>query len=242
MAVDSQRCVIYTCITNDYDELMTVRPSIGLDYVCFTDGSFQETRNGWTIRRLPPNIGRGAFLNRYVKMHPHELLREYMTSIYVDGNVQVLDDPRELADAVLNRGDIALYEHPFRFCVYREAAECSAIGYDWAWRINRQLSRYEKEGYPRNHGLYEANVIIRRHLVGAVQRMMEAWWHEYQNGVRRDQLSLPYVSWKYGVPIVSLGPSDIRSGGKYFQLREGHVRASSLVNRGRGWMNRMLSR
>ncbi|MBU1260688.1 MAG: hypothetical protein KJ757_02245 [Planctomycetes bacterium] len=57
-----------------------------------------------------------------------------------------------------------------------------------------------------NNGLYEAGVILRRNT-DRVSKIMEYWWLEYSQGAKRDQLSLPYVLWKLGVSISSMGKS-----------------------------------
>lgn len=241
LALEMGRMVVYTCITAGYDEVQSAPRIDNLEFVLVTDLAPQRAE-GWNIRPLPAGAGTGALANRFIKMHPEQLFQDYDISIYVDGNVKVSGDIAPIARSAMESGDIALFEHPFRRCLYLEAQECAAIGYDWCWTINRQMRRYREDGYPVSHGLYEANVIVRRHHSPGVRKLMAAWWSEYTNGVRRDQLSLSYLSWKLKVPIVSLGLSEMRSGGKYLSMKEGHLRSATFFTRSRGWINRKLAR
>jgi hypothetical protein len=160
-------------------------------------------------------------------MHPHKVLGEYDVSLYIDGSIRVVGDVHEL---ILNSfGSLAsvyMYEHPARRCVYREAEIVSSISHDWIWNIAKQMRRYRREGFPTDYGLFEANVIIRRHD-DAMERLMTKWWDEYLRGVRRDQLSLTYCAWKESVEIRSLGLSDARFTNRYFSFRE-HPRKRSI--------------
>lgn len=241
MAVNTERIVVYTCIAGDYDELhspQTVEP--GVDYVCFSDRP--TSKHGiWKTQAMPCRTGSNASDNRFVKMHPHRLFPDHDVSIYVDGNIKVIGDIVLLIHTALARRDIALYEHPFRDCIYAEAEECAAIGHDWYWRIAKQMRRYRKAGFPAHSGLFEGNVIIRRHHSLSVRSLMDAWWTIYSQGVRRDQLSLPYLSWKLATPIVNLGKSDHRFSKKHFSMTIGHTRKISILTRIRGRLNRMAS-
>lgn len=241
MALENERIVVYTCVTAGYDKVQPAPRIANLDFILITDSPAAQAE-GWIIRSLPPEAGARASANRFVKMHPDLLFKDYDVSAYVDGNVRVLNDISAVARSAMIRGDIALFEHPFRRCIYLEAQECAAIGHDWSWKIDRQMRRYRRDGYPVDHGLYEANVIVRRHHSPAVRKLMAAWWSEYRNGIRRDQLSLCYLSWKMHAPIVSLGPSDARSTRRYFSISEGHERSFTFFTRARGWANRVVAR
>jgi hypothetical protein len=173
-------------------------------------------------------------------MHPHLLFPDHEFSVYVDGNLQPVKGIVALSHEALRVGNIALYEHPHRDCLYAEARNCAANGFGWAWRIEAQVREYERVGYPRKHGLYEANVLVRRHHAEEVRSLMEAWWAAYSSGVRRDQLSLSYLAWRAGVKIVNLGPSDPRGPQKHFVRRKYHRISTGVMTRARGWLNRRL--
>lgn len=236
------KIVVYTCITDGYDEVLepAVRP-VDVDFVCFTD-RLLDRESAWTFRPLPRQTRDPAADNRFAKMFPHKLFPDHDVSIYIDGNIRVVGDVRSLVDSERANGDIHLYEHPFRTCAYKEAEACGEIGHDWWWRIDRQMDSYRHEGFPSDGGLFEANVIIRRHNSPAVQKVMDLWWCTYSEGVRRDQLSLPYVAWKLNVPIISMGRSDQRFDHKYFSLVVLHKKSLPPLTRIRRRINRMVYR
>lgn len=237
MAVNN-RLVIYTCITNGYDALLPAAEfETGVDYVCFTDRMDIDS-HGWQLAPVPNVTRDPAATNRYVKMHPHVLFPDRDRSVYVDGSIQPLRGISQLADIALAGAVVALYQHPLRSCIYEEGRECAALGYAWAWRISAQLGAYAREGYPPNNGLYEAGVLIRRHQSPQCIALMEAWWRAYLSGVRRDQLSLPYLAWKLSIPLRNLGPSDPRGEQRHFRLAFAHNKQRSMLIRLRGYLNR----
>jgi hypothetical protein len=214
--------IVYTCITGGYDDLQPVmQPEPGVAYVCFSDRALPGDR-GWEVRPLPYPISDAVLANRFVKMHPHLLFPQHARSVYVDGNITPKPGVRELAQEALGKNDFALYNHPFRDCAYAEAATCAVIGHDWAWAFTPQLRRYRDEGLPARVGLYECSILFRNHHAPAVVSLMHAWWDEFNRGVRRDQVSLPYLLWKMGLPARDLGQSHIRSGNPNFGLRASH--------------------
>lgn len=222
MTTPKDELVVYTCITAGYDDLEPVtHREPGVSYVCFSDRALPAGR-GWEVRPLPCDMSDSVLANRFVKMHPHLLFPQHAHSVYVDGNIGPKRGLRDLAEEALRRNDFALYAHPFRDCAYEEAAACAIIGHDWAWAFTPQLRRYRDEGLPARSGLYECGILFRNHHAPAVVALMHAWWEEFNRGIRRDQVSLPYVLWKTRLPVHDLGQSNIRSGNPTFGFRVFH--------------------
>lgn len=221
---------VYTSITGGYESLQV--PTIAdsrLDYFCFTDNP-SSVIGPWRARDIsllpfPPRDK-----NRYVKMHPFEFLMEYDASLYIDGSIRIVGDIHSLIqEALRSAGSVFMYEHPERKCAYQEAKVVAAISHDWIWNIARQMKRYHQEGFPAGLGLFEANVIIRRHDERA-RSLMQLWWNEYMTGVRRDQLSLTYCAWRQSTAISSLGASDVRFKGRHFSFATRKRRRSVRVS------------
>lgn len=232
---------VFTCITDDYDRLRPpAQVEEGVEYFLYTDKP-SPVEAPWTAKPLPLETGSRAGNARFVKMHPHLLFPNHSLSVYVDGNVRVLGGLTRLCRSALAHKDIALYRHPFRDCAYAEAAECAAIGHDWAWRIARQMRQYRREGFPEHAGLYECNVILRRHCAATVQRLMEEWWRAYTQGVRRDQLSLPYLLWAIALSVEDLGQSDQRHAHRHFRLEPGHSTLAHAGSSTRRRINRLMA-
>lgn len=212
------RIAVYTCITGGYDTL-TVPEVIDprIDYFCFVDDSITPVAP-WQARAIDlPHLD-AKDQNRFIKMHPQHYFPDYDLTLYIDGNIQMCGDIYDLVcQAASAPADMHAYAHPFRHCVYAEAAACAHYSHAWIWTIARQMRQYSAAGYPLDNGLFEANVLIRRHTP-ALSALMEGWWHEYQRGSKRDQLSLPVIAWRLHIPIATLGPSDARFAQRYFRL------------------------
>ncbi len=237
MALDHKRIVVYTCITGGYDDLLpplTIEPQI--DYVCFIDKT-PAVHDGWGVVPIPDIAKNNAVKNRFIKMHPHILFPNHEISIYIDGNIQILGGITSLVRDTIKKGDIALYKHPLRNCIYAEAEECAAIGHDWKWRITKQMNKYRDAGFPPEAGLYEGSVILRRHHQSQVRTLMEAWWNAYQSGTKRDQLSLTFLAWKLAIPIICMGESDPRYTKRHFSLQVAHKKKNTLPTRVKGKLN-----
>ena len=96
-------------------------------------------------------------------MMAHEVLQGCDVSVWVDGNIQILDDISELVNLVISDGYVGAYEHWGRNNIRDEFIECAKIGFDYAWDLHRQYRRYVNRGFSSNE-LYETNVLVRRHL------------------------------------------------------------------------------
>lgn len=215
------RLVVYTAVFGGYDMIRAPRQRTpDVDYVCFTD-SRRPMPEGWTRADLPAVAKplSPASRNRWAKMHPHLLFPDHDASVYVDGNIDLIGDVATLAQRAVDDGALSMYDHPFRRCLYDEALTCARVGLDWLAPIRRHVERYAREGFPRHAGLFEANVIVRRHHEALVMRTMDRWWAEWQSGIKRDQLSLTYALWREGLPVHSLGQHDPRFVQQYFIYR-----------------------
>ena len=118
--------VIYTCIVGGYDELL--QPAVtdpDFDFVCFV-GRGEKTADrigAWAVREFDCGLEDLRIVSRYPKMHPHVLLPEYEASVWIDGNVRIMDGT--IFEAVRARmADGSVYagvRHPSRDCLYAEA-------------------------------------------------------------------------------------------------------------------------
>ncbi len=191
--------VIYTCITGNYDNLIDPQYiTEDFDYVCFTDNTNLKS-NIWDIRPLPKEVEELSQVKkqRYVKINPHLLLNDYKLSIWVDGNVIVRGNLNNLLDGVI-KDDCSIYvpQHPNRKCIYAESEAVIAMKKDTREIIKPQLDRYKEEGFPKDFGLLQSNIMIRKHNEKDCIKFMEEWFSEVKNGSHRDQLSFNYVQWK----------------------------------------------
>ncbi len=198
------KSVIYTCISNDYDDIGEleaygyVNPE--WDYVCYTDNQEHISRGQigiWEVRPLQYDKSDVSRNNRWHKMHPHLLFPEHDESIYIDANINILTDFlfREIERI---GGDFVLPRHFKNQCIYHEYQDVLAGRLDDAELIERERRLVEQAGMPTNYGFMENNILYRRHHQPEIVRMMEEWWDMLVNYAKRDQLSLAYLFWKNG--------------------------------------------
>ena len=104
--------------------------------------------------------------------------------------------------------NLALIKHPSRDCAYQEAYNCIA-GCKAKWRdLLRQIIFLKRNGFPEHWGLFEANVIFRKHNEPVVQQLDELWWKTFMKYSKRDQLSLVYSLWSTGIDISFFLPKE----------------------------------
>lgn len=186
--------VIYTCITNNYDNLIEDEFYLeDYDYICFTNNENLKS-NRWKIEKIPNTLSSlsPAKQARYIKTHPHIFLSNYELSVWIDGSIKILNDFSEL----INSSVIQIPQHPNRNCIYKEAIAVIKQKKDTKENVDKQIIKYHELGYPENYGLVQSNIIIRKHNDKNCIKLMEDWWNEIKNGSHRDQLSFNYVLWK----------------------------------------------
>lgn len=200
-----KKSVVYTCITNGYDKLISpVFLNPNMDYLIFTDDPSLSV-SGWKTVFLE-NINNFDFarLSRLPKILPHRFLPDYDSSIYVDGNTEVLGDFSILLN-LLNNQKIAGFIHPdSRNCLYQEGAEVIKLGLDKEEVVLNQMEFYRQEGFPENLGLFECRVLVRKHYDQKVMEAMELWWKQVLEFSHRDQLSFTYSLWKTKLEILPI--------------------------------------
>ena len=187
--------VIYTAIIGDYDELKDPKQVLNdCSYVCFTDRENIKS-DVWQIRYVDSGEDPRKTVREY-KMFPHKFLSEYETSIWVDASLQLRGNMWEYIEKYQYSSPILLFPHPYRICIYEEAAACIHYGMAEKDVILKQINTYYENGYPVNNGLVCGGCIVRQHQNREIQILMEEWWKEVCTYSKRDQLSLPYLMWK----------------------------------------------
>ena len=189
--------VVYTTITDGHDELKPHDYRISdMDYICFSD-DLTISSNFWEIRPLIyPSISKYK-LSRYPKISPYKLLSEYDYSLCIDANINITSDriERRVEELIAQNILMAIRNHPDRDCTYKEANECIRTNLDKRQTILDQVNHYKVNGFPEEYGLFETNLVFRRHMHPKVIAVSEKEWELYKKYSRRDQLSLMYTLW-----------------------------------------------
>jgi len=216
--------VIYTCITGGYDKLEDPKViSEGFDYICFTDIPFESEI--WQMRSIPSELDylSNVKKQRNIKINPHKYLSEYDFSVWIDGSITIKGDVNLYIEKYCKEDDVSIYipKHPARNCIYEESKAVIRLKKDTKENVNKQISIYAKEGFPKNYGLVQSGIIFRYHNNEDCIRLMEAWWKEVEQYSHRDQLSFNYVLWKNpDIKIVYLDKNLFNS--EYFKWSGSH--------------------
>ena len=219
------RVAVYTCIAG----LKEIIPdplfvSDSCDYFVFTDNEI-ASNSIWKkkdIKKMKFPCNNANEINRYVKLHPHELFPEYEYSMYVDGNICIVSDVVPMINQMNEEEFLALHKHDRRTCAYKEAAAFYHIPRlkKFAKQAKVQMEEYRRQGFPEEFGLFENPIIIRHHNDKECIRLMELWWKQLVMFSMRDQISLPYAIWKLDIPssrIHILG-KDVRRNPRFIQI------------------------
>lgn len=220
--------VIYTAAFGGYlKELYPAPIDDEVEFICFTDDPNIVATN-WKVVVSSNFMGTPTESNRYYKILTHHVLPNYEWSLYVDANIQLLKSPHSMIIAYISSGEtFFMPKHYLRSCIYDEAIAVISLGKGNFWEIIRQIQTYKKYSFPSRYGLTENGIMLRKHSDPMIINIMESWWHEFNNFKSgRDQLSLPFIFWKYGKHFHYLAES-ARNNNKIFLY---HPHTSTINN------------
>ena len=200
--------VIYTAIFGGYDNLKT--PKIlnrNIQYICFSDQLIKCPP--WKIIYIKPEFKDKRREARKFKILSHRYLKDFKYSIWLDGSYEILDDLSKFVKKWLGKNCIAVKKHPVRNCLYDEARICLKQKLDSQKLIVKQINKYFREGYPKNNGLVESGILIRKHTED-VKSFNERWWREVKKFSRRDQISFNYITYKLNMNYSIISKNKIK--------------------------------
>ena len=191
-----KRCV-YSVITNNYDELHEIKFKSNLRFICFTDNKDLKVK-GWETIFFQIKNSKNFNENRKIKMFPNKYLKNFDQTLYIDGNIRVKKDPEPLFDKYLKNNFLVISKHPFRDCLYEEAKFIKfskKLNKEEINALDNQIKSYYLKGMPKHFGLWENNIILRKNNHPQNVIVSKLWWEEYSKGVKRDQVSFPFIIW-----------------------------------------------
>ena len=195
------KIVVYTAICGDKDRL--IDPCIYKEdedrykRVAFIDKSIKITSSKWTFGKLQIQDFSDNVLKRNTsryKILSHKVFPDVDYSIWLDGNCQLALSPPKLIDQ-LGYFDIGIIGHNKYGCLAEEAESIISKGKEKKDIIVKQINHYFESGYPKNNGLVNTCVMIRKHNK-KVGQFNEFWWDQYCQFGCRDQLSLVFSLFK----------------------------------------------
>ena len=220
--------VIYTAIAGGYDDLLHhTYICKDADYICFTDQHIEEA-GVWEIRTMDHTEPEPVRRAKYYKLFPHVLFPDYDYSVWIDGNVDLLDNDLERRIRELIGNDTALSAnlHFKRTCIYEELETCIQKKKDDIATLIKHREFIKSKNYPVNNGLFEMNIIFRAHHHQGIITVMNDWWRIISQFSRRDQLSFMYVLWENKATCIPLYENSARQR-KGFSFHQHNRRFSS---------------
>ncbi len=226
------KIIIYSAVVLDYD--MVFKPNFStksIECILFSDSP--ASIRGWKTLPIDRSVAKSSSLiNRWYKIFPHKVFPDADISIYIDGNIRILSDLDILIDEFINsNAALGVFSHMERTTIFEEAEACRALGkFDENDKkaINNQLKVYTKFGFPKTQLLTDNGIIFRRHGHPKLAEAMELWWTHLNQFTKRDQISLPFVVWKYDLPVKVWNWS-FRAGGNAYFLPYKHLKRKTAI-------------
>lgn len=216
----SKNIAIYTAVFSEdknkpFDNLKDFDNSLlnDADFYCFTNLNFESDR--WKIINVDIDESSGRKMARKYKILPHLSMSNYEYHFWMDTSFLILESPKKIVREYLKDHNICAFKHPDRIDVYHEGQMCKVWKLDDSELIDKQLDYIESDGYPKNNGLCETGVVLRRNNE-KIKKFNELWWTMISNFSLRDQLSFNYCLWKLGINYnVFDGLTNIQQGSPF---------------------------
>lgn len=190
-----------------------------ITYTANTGGKDEYRKDKGLIQFKNYNKFKNPVLNAKIYKVLPFLFFEADYSIWIDSNIRLKHTPEQLVE-MLGDKDIAVFNNPYRDCVYEEGTYCIENGIGNKQEIQDQLERYERAGHKREDGLYACGVIIRKHS-SEMRHLCHSWWSEICRGSARDQISFPFVFDKSKIQVLPRQSNFVHN--EFFD-RWGHIK------------------
>lgn len=189
------RLAVYSALTGNYDDVHEILyKEDGVDYLLFTNNPSLKSKT-WQVVFVESELD-DVLLSREIKMLPHKYLgNAYDMSIYIDANAVIYGELSNLTKFLVGDKSFAVSRHGERNSVKDEIDACVKLRGVDAIEAKKQYEKYLREGFKDDQSLLECGILVRAHYDAKVQELMQSWYDEFKNGVKRDQLSLlPCIS------------------------------------------------
>jgi hypothetical protein len=205
---DLDRVALYSALYGAYEYVKPLPPDLGCRAVLYTDEPGIEAP-GWEVRVVTDHISsdmgadRTAWPDRkatwsmlahkFWKCHPATAVPDADVTLWVDASLLItVDGYAKRCLEALGGDDWCAVTHPYRDCIYPEAAFSATLARYDAEALRDQVAAYRNLGHPGRWGLIATGANVRRHTPATVE-MGEHWWWECVSRSHQDQLSLPVL-------------------------------------------------
>jgi len=195
-----------------------------VDYYLFTDDRnvVDGDAGPYRVRHIELWNNDKIKTSRRVKLSPHTHFPKYDYSVWVDGQVTILNDFIPLIRK-MGSSECLFMAHRDRNTVEEEVEEIYRVKKKQTTAVEEQIRRYKEEGYdPTRFPLIESSIQIRKHAGGCCRMFFDTWRHEVEVGSNRDQVGFGYALWKTGLPFSLMPPKSSRETSFYFHIPPRH--------------------
>jgi hypothetical protein len=156
--------------------------------------AYASARHNIVTRKGDPALVAPMLAHKYWKCHPGEALPDADISMWVDASIRLEPGFFERAVEALGEDDWLLVRHPWRDCIYEEAAYSAALPryQSLSSDLKTQSAWYVSLGHPAKGGLPATGIMVRRHTPEVLEASRH-WWFECLNWSHQDQVSLPVI-------------------------------------------------
>lgn len=196
------KIAIYTANVGNYDQLrqpyLPKKYMDDFDFIYFSNELERDFLGVWEVRKYNIQENDNTRIARYIKLHPHILLKEYKYTIWIDSNIEIIGNTlyQVAKEFVQKKVLISSLKHPSWDCAYIDGYYCVRYDKDSFKKIKMHLDYLHSKNYPRNNGLFETQILFRNNENEVVKNINDEWWELMQQFSRRDQLSINYLLWK----------------------------------------------
>lgn len=219
------KVALISAIFGGYDNPKPLPPNHGFDEALIISDNPNLKAPGWTRHTASEKDIHPRLAAKFPKLQPFSYV-DADIAVWIDGS-GVITSPeyRDFCVDALGDNDFVVWAHPernpppervARNCLYKEAEFCQ----DWPkykdYPIREQTEHYRSQGMPEDFGLWACGSIVWRNSPEAREFGMN-WLVENINWSIQDQVSLPYLIWKYQ-PKFAEFPAP-QYGNKYVEWR-----------------------
>jgi len=210
---NEKKIAVFTAIVGNYDFYkIPLKLDSRFDYFVFTNQAI-DNLGFLNVRPLPYISNDNTRSARYIKTHPHTLLKDYDLAIWVDASIVITEDIYSIIeDFKLSNCSIGAVPHPARSNVFQEAKACILTKKDNENIINSQINFYRNSKYSGDV-LIESGLMISNLKDKKIDKFFTEWWKLIDSYSKRDQLSFGFAAKKSGISIqyITERPNSIRN-------------------------------
>lgn len=193
------RVALVTANFGGYDPVRPLPDDHGFDdAVCVTDTA-SGIGDGWRVH-VEPSGESPRLAAKRPKMMPW-LYTDCDAAIWLDASFEVQAGFKDWAVQHFDYHNFIVWQHPEgRVDITDEAKASMTLKKYQGSRVVEQAAFYKSQGFPQFWGLFAGGTVGYR-FAPTVKRFGSLWLQECESWSIQDQISLPFLLWREGMPF-----------------------------------------